>query len=318
LDWLEYSVTTDGETAEAVSELFNRYGQGGAVVEIPVDCFEDGLPADRPPTLVRVKTYLPQNGAADGMQRLEEGLWHLRQIFPIAEADIRTLAEEDWAESWKSQYHRLHVGKRIVIVPAWEQYKPESGEAVIRLEPGMAFGTGLHPTTRLCLQAMEQRLSPGWSVLDLGTGSGVLAIAAAKLGAGSILALDTDPVAVAAARENIAQNEVADRIVVRLGTLPGQGRDQWEGTPWSKPLAPTLPETGTFELVMVNILAPVIIGLAPALAARMEPGGQLIAAGLIQSQERAVERALQAERLRITHRTEERDWICLVAHREGD
>jgi ribosomal protein L11 methyltransferase len=312
LEWLEYSVTTDGEVAEAISELFNRYGQGGAVVEIPVDCFEDELPSAKPPAQVCIKAYLPQNGAVDQVQRLEEGLGHLRQVYAIAEPDVRTLAEEDWAESWKKQYHRIHVGSHIVIVPAWEDYAPGPGEVVIRLEPGMAFGTGLHPTTRLCLRAMEDCLLPGKTALDLGTGSGVLAIAAAKLGARCILALDTDPVAVAAARENVAQNGVADRIVVRQGTLPGQ----WESSPSSMGPAPTLLETGTFELVMVNILASIIVGLAPALAARIQPGGQLIAAGLIQSQESTVKRALQAEGLRVTHRTQEQDWICLVAHQE--
>jgi ribosomal protein L11 methyltransferase len=314
LEWLEYSVTTDGEAAEAISELFNRYGQGGAVVEMPVDCFEDELPSAKPPAQVRIKAYLPQNGAVDQVQRLEEGLWHLRRIYPIAEPDVRTLAEEDWAESWKKQYHPIHVGTHIVIVPAWEEYEPLPAEVVIRLEPGMAFGTGLHPTTRLCLRAMEDSLLPGKTVLDLGTGSGVLAIAAAKLGARCILALDTDPLAVAAARENVAQNGVADRIVVRQGTLPGQ----WESSPSSIGPAPSLPETGSFELVMVNILASVIVGLAPALAARIQPGGELIAAGLIQSQESVVERALRAEGLRVTHRTQEKDWICLVAHQERD
>ena len=175
-----------------------------------MDCFEYELAAAPPPSTVIVKTYLPLDGTAgEAQRRLEEGLWHLGQIYPIPDPVIRELAEEDWAEAWKQQYHLLRVGRRIVIVPAWEAYAPAPGEVVIRLEPGMAFGTGLHPTTRLCLEALEAHLAPGCTVLDVGTGSGVLAIAAAKLGARSVLALDADPVAVSVARENVALNGVA-------------------------------------------------------------------------------------------------------------
>jgi ribosomal protein L11 methyltransferase len=315
LDWLEFSVTADDEAAEAIVQLFNRYGQGGAVVEMPVDCFEDELPTTSPPAWVSVKTYLPLKGAEDQVKHLEEGLWHLRQIYPIAELDVRTLAEEDWAEAWKQQYHLLRIGERIAIVPAWEEYNPEPGEAVIRLEPGMAFGTGLHPTTRLCLEALEKHLSPGCTVLDVGTGSGVLAIAAAKLGARSVLALDTDPVAVAAARENVLQNQVDERIVVRQGSLSGDVDNRWGAMPSSTDSVHYLPRTGLFDLIVINILAPVIIGLAPALAARIQVGGQLIAAGLIESQEKAVVRALQVEALQVVERAEEQSWICVVVRR---
>lgn len=315
LDWLEFSVTADDEAAEAIVQLFNRYGQGGAVVEMSVDCFEDELLTTSAPAWVSVKTYLPLKGAEDQAQHLEEGLWHLRQIYPIAEPNVRTLAEEDWAETWKQHYHLLRIGERIVIVPAWEEYDPEPREAVIRLEPGMAFGTGLHPTTRLCLEALEKHLSPGYTVLDVGTGSGVLAIAAAKLGAHSVLALDTDPVAVATARANVLQNQMDDRIVVRQGSLPGDVDDRWGALPSNTDSARDLPETGLFDLIVINILAPVIIGLAPALAARIQVGGQLITAGLIESQEKAVVRALQAETLRVVERAKEQSWVCVVVQR---
>jgi ribosomal protein L11 methyltransferase len=316
LDWLEFSVTTDSEAAEAVVELFNRYSRGGAVVEVPVDCFEHDLPAAPPPPEVIVKAYLPANGYShEARQHLEEGLWHLRQICPISELAVREMAEEDWAEAWKQQYHLLRAGQRTVIVPAWEEYAPAPGEAVIRLEPGMAFGTGLHATTRLCLEALEAHLAPGCAVLDVGTGSGVLAIAAAKLGARSVLALDTDPVAVTVAEENAALNGVSDQVSLRHGSLPGSAPNGWAPTPSSADRMPYLLETGRFDLVLVNILAPVIVAMAPALAARLAPAGRIVAAGLIESQERSVVDALQANGLQVIERTQEQDWVCLVARR---
>lgn len=316
MNWLEFSVTTDSETAEAVVQLFNAYGHGGAVVEIPMDCFEHELPAADPPGTVIVKTYLPEDaGAGDARRRLEEGLWHLAQISPIPEPAIRELAEVEWAEAWKQHYHLLRVGQRTVIVPAWEEYSAAPGEATIRLEPGMAFGTGLHPSTRLCLEALEAHLLPGSAVLDIGTGSGILAIAAAKLGAGSVLALDNDPVAVAVAEENAASNDVAGRVVVRRGSLPNEAPAGWAVGPFWEEGPLCLLDDGQYDLVVVNILAPVIMGMAAALSARLAPSGQLIAAGIIDDQAEAVARALQTHGLLVTARTQEQDWVCLVARR---
>jgi ribosomal protein L11 methyltransferase len=309
--WLEVSVTTDDEPAEAIVELFNRYGRGQAVLETPVDCFEYELSAAPLPPTVIVKTYLPIDACVEkSRRRLEEGLWHLGQIYPLPEPVFRELAEEDWAEAWKQQYHRLRVGQRTVIVPAWEEYAAAAGEVVIRLEPGMAFGTGLHPTTRLCLEAIERHLATDATVLDVGTGSGVLAIAAAKQGARSVLALDADRAAVTVARENVQQNGVAASVTVRHGSLPGG-----DVVPRHFVMDGTLEllESGHYDLVVVNILAPVIIGLAPALAARLAPAGRLIVAGLIDSQEEDVEAALREQGLHVTECTQEKDWVALVA-----
>ena len=311
MNWLEITVQADGEAAEAVAELFNRYGRGGAVIEIPVDLFEHEAEIGLVPTTVLVKTYLPPDEAAgDLRQRIEEGLWHLGQLYPLAEPAVRELAEADWAEAWKSHYHLLRAGRRLVIVPAWQVYDPAPGEVAIRLEPGMAFGTGLHPTTRLCLEAIEAYLSPGGTVLDVGSGSGVLAIAAALLGAGSVLALDADIVAVRVAGENVGLNGVAGRVSVRHASLPGGGEVPLHFSPEGPP---ELLVEGKFDLVAANILAPVISGMAPSLAARLAPGGTLVASGLIDSQESAVVEALQAQNLDILERRQEKDWVCLVA-----
>ena len=313
MTWLEICVQagSDTEVAEAVTELFNRYGYGGAVVEVPVDLFEHELDTAPLPSDVIVKTYLPVDGTSEELRRrLEEGLWHLAQIHPFPEPTIRELAEADWAEAWKQHYHLLRTGRRAVIVPAWEAYDPAPAEVVIRLEPGMAFGTGLHPTTRLCLAAIEQRLAPGQAVLDVGTGSGILAIAAAKLGARPVLAIDADPQAVAIAQQNMVLNGVAEQVQVRHSTLPGGGELPVYFV-LDHPLEPL--DAGRFDLVVVNILAPVIVGMAPALAAPLAPGGYLIAAGLVDSQESEVVAAFQAEGLQIVNRSQEKDWICLTA-----
>jgi ribosomal protein L11 methyltransferase len=312
-DWLEISVTTDGEAAEAVVELFNRHGYGQAVVEIPVDLFEYELDSEIQPATVIVKTYLRADGSASTAQRrVEEGLWHLGRIYPIPDPVIRVVAEKDWTEAWKQQYQLQRVGRRTVIVPAWEGYTPAPGEIVMRLEPGMAFGTGLHPTTRLCLRALEDHCPPEGNVLDLGTGSGVLAIAAAKLGARSVLALDADHAAVSVARENVQMNGVEHLITVRHGTLPGG-----DAVPvhFLADGSLDLLDSGRFDLILVNILAHVIIGLAPAIAARLAPGGTVIAAGLIDTQEQSVTESFEAVDLRVVERSQEKDWVSLVARR---
>jgi ribosomal protein L11 methyltransferase len=312
LDWLEFSVEADGEAAEAVLELFNRYGQGGAVVEIAVDCLEGELSTAPMPSVVTIKAYLPVDEAVPGLRRrLEEGLWHLGRLYPIPEPLIRELAEEDWANAWKRQYQPLRIGRKILIVPAWQAPIPESDRIIIQLEPGMAFGTGLHPTTRLCLEALESTLAPANVVLDVGTGSGVLAIAAAKLGARSVLALDADPVAVTVARENVMSNAVTQQITVQHGTLPGGGGSFG----LAGATQPIMLDGGEFDLVVINILAPVIIGMAPALAARTVPGGRLIAAGLVEGQEADVVRALLEQDFQLVGRTQETDWVALVAKR---
>jgi ribosomal protein L11 methyltransferase len=322
LEWLEISVTTDSEAAEAVVELFNRYSQGRTAVEIPVDCYEHELatlPPDAigPPwSVVVVKAYLPVDESVHELQRrIEEGLWHLGQAYgaaPIPEPLFRKLPEEDWAHAWRRQYHVQRIGRRIVIVPAWDEYTPRPEQVVIRLEPGMAFGTGLHPTTRLCLKALEKHLLPGGEVLDVGTGSGVLAIAAARLGARSVLALDADLCAVNVARENVAMNGVAGQVTVRHGTLPGS---RTVPSYYLAGEALELLNAGQFDLVLINILAPVIVSLAPDLAARLTPSGKVIASGLIDSQEEEVTGALRAEGLQVTERMQEKDWIALVAQR---
>ncbi|RME33932.1 MAG: 50S ribosomal protein L11 methyltransferase [Thermoflexia bacterium] len=287
MDWLEVSVETTGEGAEAIAEVLSRFASRGVAIEAGPEGLATGL--------VVVRAYLPvDDELPETRRRLEEALWHLSQILPIPEPSFRIVAEEEWAEVWKAHYPVLHLGKHLVIRPSWLSYTPGEGEVVIDLDPGMAFGTGTHPTTQMCLLALEEHVRPGMRVLDLGTGSGILAIAAAKLGAAYVLAVDNDPQAVAIARQNVRRNGVADRVQVVGGSLP-QAR-------------------GLFDLVVVNILAKVILEmLEQGLAARLKPAGRLILAGFLKSQEEEITRTLGRVGLQVVAQREIDDWITLEA-----
>jgi ribosomal protein L11 methyltransferase len=310
-DWLEFSVKTDGEMAEAVSELFNRFGTGGAVIEQRFP--ERGERTDGEPHLT-TKTFIP---AADSQARrtLEEALHHLSIIRHLPEPQIRLLPEREWAESWKRDYHVQHIGECIVIVPSWVEYAPEGHEVVIRLDPGMAFGTGLHPSTRLCLQVIERLAHRGAAVLDVGTGSGILSIAAAKLGCSPVVALDTDPLAVQVAQENVELNGVAEQVRLVHGSIDAgaEGVRIHSEANYSQTTS-ELP-VGAYDLVVANIIAEVIVGLSPALAASLAPAGHLIVSGIIADKQEAVLVSLSEAALRIEDQLQDGDWMALLATR---
>ncbi len=284
--WLEVSVTVENETAEAVAEVLSRYAYRGVAIEAGPEGWNVG------PVIVRA--YIPADDELRAKKRrVEEALWHLGQIRAIPAPTFQFVAEADWAEAWKERLSVLHLGQHIVIRPSWLDYAPVPGDVVIQLDPGMAFGTGLHPTTQMCLAALEELVSSGTQVLDLGTGSGILAIAAAKLGAGRVLAVDNDPVAVKTARGNVVVNGVQEIVSVRGGSLPEV--------------------SGSYDLVVVNILAKVIVEMARGgLAVRVRPGGTLIAAGIIADQEPEVVTALEWGGLTLAERRQSEDWVCLM------
>lgn len=209
---------------------------------------------------------------------------------------IREVCEQDWANAWKAYYHPEKIGARLVIKPSWESYNPEQGDIVIELDPGMAFGTGTHPTTVLCLEGLERYVSSGDVVFDIGTGSGILAIAAAKLGAASVTAVDIDPVAVSAALENIRLNHVCASVSVRQGTV-GE-------------------ISGQADVVVANIIASVLVDIAQPVAQRVKPRGIVLASGIIKDRCEEVEKAFTAAGLVISERMQKGEWVCLVAKRE--
>jgi ribosomal protein L11 methyltransferase len=290
MEWLEVSVLVETEVAEAVAEVLSRYAQRGVAIEAG--------PAGWSAGPVSVKAYLPADDALQATRRqVEEALWHLGQIRPIPAPTFRPVAETDWVEAWKERLNVLHVGRHVVIRPSWREYTPLPGDLVIQLDPGMAFGTGLHPTTQMCLVALEEWVGPDTEVLDLGTGSGILAIAAARLGARDVLAVDNDPEAVKTARENVAANAVEGPVSVVPGSLAEV--------------------TGNYDLAVANILANVIVQMMQeGLAARIRPGGRLIATGILADQEPEVVAALEQEGLTLVERQQRDDWVCLVARQD--
>ncbi len=291
LSWTEVSVAVDGEAAEAVSALFAQYGEGGAVME------EIREPRAGPGAVRCVaKAFLPADDR-ERLQALLEALWHLSRIHPLAEPQVRELGPKDWAEAWKAGYQVLAVGRRLRIVPSWIPYTPGPDEVIITLDPGMAFGTGLHPSTQLCLAALEDLVQPGMCILDVGTGSGILAIAAAKLGAAEVVAVDIEAVAVRTARENVRLNGVEGAVRVHQGSVDDAYR-------------------GTFDGVLANILAEIIARLAGDLARHIDAGGWLVASGIIESRLPAVERSFAVAGLEIVRWRQVDGWVAVEA-RQG-
>jgi ribosomal protein L11 methyltransferase len=310
---LEISVEVDHEAAEAVSALFSQYVHGGAVVEQLCNGSSEV-------TSIRVKTYLSPQQTAH-LPRLEEALWHLAQIYPIPTPSIRWLSEADWAERWKADYGVQHIGRHWVIKPSWQPYLPASGEVLIELDPGMSFGTGLHPSTRLCMLAMEDCLRPGARVLDAGTGTGVLAIAAAKVGAANVLAVDLDPVALEVAKENCARNGVSGRVDFQRASLSASFSPLDWRSPSEDSTVPLFNASGcwnqSFDLVLMNILAKVIVECTPTIAACLQTAGTFVVSGITAVQEDWVRRSLHDAGLRVTEHRSQEDWVALVGRKES-
>ena len=310
LRWLEARVEVDGELAEAVCEYFGRLGAGGAVLEQIVPELNDAGATSH----YWVKAYMAVRSPEDEeshRRRVAEGIWHLSQIRPLPEPEFTLLADEDWAESWKAHYRPLLIGTHIVIKPSWCEWEASEGQMVVELDPGMAFGTGLHPSTQLCLIGLEDYAAAGQRVLDLGAGSGILSIAATLLGGKQVLALDIDPLSVESTTRNAAANGAADKIRVALGSLPPRGETDEEAVAQAREIAPA-----GFDLMLVNILAEVIAdllrrGLADWLAA----GGVMITAGIIVERQDLVRRALETAGLEIIDRRQQGDWVSLVARK---
>ncbi len=291
--WLEVSMRVLPEAAEAVSEVLCRYAPQGVAIDMG-EHLEDAH------ALVTVKAYLIQDTEiAARRQQVEAAMGHLRHIWPTIPAPtFRTIYDEDWTAGWKESIPVLHIGERVVIKPSWRTYQPAAGEVLLEMDPGLAFGTGLHPTTQLCIQALERLGVAGARVLDLGTGTGILALVAAKLGAAEVVAVDMDAQAVEVTRRNARVNRVADVVHPRHGSIEAA--------------------SGTYDVVLANILAPVIVGLAADLAARLRVGGTLIASGiLVGEQAEEVRAALARHGARVTEVQQQEEWAAVWAEKQN-
>lgn len=309
MKWSEVSIHTTEEAVEAVSHILHEAGASGVAIEDPAELTKQREqqfgeiyalnPAEYPAEGVLVKAYFPKN------DELEEKIASVKvaiDALPSYGINIGTAAvsvgevdEEDWATAWKKYYHPVKISDTFTIVPTWEEYIPSSeDEKIIELDPGMAFGTGTHPTTFMCIQALEKTVKPGDTVIDVGTGSGVLSIAAAKLGASSVQAYDLDPVAVESAKMNVELNKTDDVVTVGQNSL-------LEGI------------EGPVDLIVANLLAEIILMFPEDAARVVKNGGLFITSGIIGAKEEIICDALKAAGFTIEEVLRMEDWVAIIA-----
>lgn len=299
--WIEVSMRVDGEAAEAIAQELQRWCHQGVAIEqadIEQDMFDE---SDLPPAeTLLIRGYFPND--ADGEEKrlqIQRALGYMNMMLPMPTPQFKIVADEDWADAWKKHYKPVRLGKNILVRPLWIEEEAKPDDIVIALDPGMAFGTGTHPTTQLCLEALERMVSPALDVLDLGCGSGILSIAAAKLGASKIVGVDIDNLAIDATIENAEKNGVADKIHCYQGSLEN-----------------VITSARRFDLVVVNILARIIIPMCEQkLGQTVRPGGRAIFSGIIENQADDVEAALRKTGLEPVARYQQGDWILIEAKR---
>lgn len=317
MKWHEIAVHTSEEASEIISHFFHELGAGGvAIEESDVGKPRDtslgqwyDLPLnDLPEGTAVIRGYFPEMADADAiLARLKDKVAELAQYGIDAGQprwDVRIVDEEDWANAWKAYYKPIRVSDRLTVKPTWETYAPREGEVVIELDPGMAFGTGTHATTALCLRALERVVRPGDRVIDVGTGSGILAVAAAKLGASRVLALDLDPVAVSSATDNVRLNGLAHQVTVMQSDLLGAV----ESAPSTE-----LP----VNVVVANILAEIIVTFVDDVKRVLADGGWYVVSGVISVKEREVTDSLERAGFAVERVDRQDDWVAITARKHG-
>ncbi|MEZ2719242.1 50S ribosomal protein L11 methyltransferase [Niallia circulans] len=313
MKWSEITIHTTNEAIEPISNILHEAGASGVVIEDPFELIkerEDQFgeiyqlnPDDYPEEGVLVKAYLPINSfLGETVEAIKENINNL-VLFNIDiglnKVSIMEVNEEEWATAWKKYYHPVKISEKFTIVPTWENYTPvHTDELIIELDPGMAFGTGTHPTTVLCIQALERIVKKGDMVIDVGTGSGVLSIAAAMLGAKSVLALDLDEVAVRSAKLNIKLNKVHEKTSVRQNNLLNGVEEQ-------------------AEVIVANILAEVIVRFTDDVYRLLQKDGFFIASGIILQKKEEVKDAIIASGLEIIETVQMEDWVSITAQKKS-
>lgn len=313
MDWIELTVHTTTEGADIVSEALMAEGATGTMVEDRADIpdpskpngiweiIDPGLIDTLPEDVVIHAWFEPDSRFPDRMQALSARLDALKALdlgLPLGTLQIGTqnVRDEDWSEVWKQFYKPFRAGRSLVVKPTWEPYEAQPGDRIIEIDPGMAFGSGTHETTGMCLELLEEALRGGERVIDVGTGSGILAIGAALLGAKDVLAIDIDPVAVRVAKENIAHNALEDKVRAVEGNLLASS-------------------DGVCELCVANIIADVICMFAAPLNDHIVPGGLFICSGIIKEREQDVVDALTAADYTILDIRRKGEWVAMLSRR---
>ena len=304
MQWTDIEITVPQAYAGTAEAIATMVANGGIYIEdysdleqqaweiAHVDLIEQEL-LDKPRDVVKVHMYLaPDENPAEVLPLLKERLEASGIPYELATNGVE---QEDWQNAWKKYYHAMDIGKRLAIVPGWEQY--DTDRTAITMDPGMAFGTGTHETTALCLEVLDERVRGGERVLDIGTGSGILAIAALKLGAAAAEGVDIDPMCVRTAGENAVRNGVEDRLTVLVGDLSDKA-------------------SGVYDLITANIVAAAILSLAPHVPALLAPGAVFIASGIIDTRKEEVLAGLRAAGLEPFDVREKRGWVCIVCRKQ--
>lgn len=305
MEWTDITITVPQKYADTAEAIATMVANGGIYIEdysdleqqaweiAHVDLIEQDL-LDQPRDIVKVHMYLaPDENLAEVLPLFRERLDASGIEYTLSTTGVE---QEDWQNAWKKYYHAMDIGQRLAIVPGWEEYQTD--RTVITMDPGMAFGTGTHETTSLCLEVLDARVKGGERMLDIGTGSGILAIAALKLGAAQAEGVDIDPMCVRTAGENAQRNGVQDRFKVLVGDLSDKA-------------------SGVYNIITANIVASAILSLAPHVPALMAPGAVFIASGIIDTRKDEVLEGLRAAGLDSFEVHEKRGWVCIVCRKEG-
>lgn len=309
MNYLEVTVTTTEEMSESLANLFWELGAGGVVIEDPKtlrqkiedqswDAWEipqELLDAEN----IELKGYFTiDTRLVETMAAFKSRTEEIKHLFPGGRVEIieTEVAAENWATSWKAFYKPEKIGERVVVKPSWEHYQAQKGDLIVEMDPGMAFGTGNHPTTAMCIRALEEYIFPRCSILDIGTGSGILAVTAAKLGAGKVLAVDHDPVSIDATKENVVLNGVSDQVSVLQGDLASGIEEK-------------------VDIIVANIIADVIIRLIPQTLSILDKNSIFIASGIIKERLSDVEGALKQNLFLIEKVLHEGEWVVVIARR---
>ena len=303
--WVEISLEGDTESTEAICEVFQKHGTSGISIEELSSSEEfrvgpQSIISNKP---VLIKAYIPDDRHSNTLkQNIYSDIDYLSMIRPIKKIGETIIQETDWAENWKKFFHANKIGDNVVIVPTWEEYKAKNAETVIKLDPGMAFGTGLHPTTQLCLSQAEKFIGNNNTVLDFGTGSGILSIALAQLGAKEIIGIDIDPVAVKIARNNIVLNNVSNIVKIAESSSPLDAID----------LLDSKHEEKAFDLILANVTTNVLINKCSEFLEVLHMGGILIGSGILQEQMTEISYFFMDNGFRLMDVVSDGDWRAII------